>query len=37
VFQVFERRPWHIPDSVVTVPAVAMAADVPLDAELATV
>jgi hypothetical protein len=37
VFQLFERRPWHIPDSVVTAPAATVAADAPLAAELATV
>jgi FtsP/CotA-like multicopper oxidase with cupredoxin domain len=36
VFQLFEQRPWYIPDSAVTAPA-APAAESPLGLELAAV
>jgi hypothetical protein len=37
VYQVFERRPWYIPDSAVTAPASTAAAESPLQAQLAAV
>jgi hypothetical protein len=36
-FQLFERRPWYVPDSAVTAQAAAAAAESPFQAELAAV
>lgn len=37
VFQLFDRRPWYVPDSAVTAPAAAAAAESPFQAQLAAV